>query len=400
MKRSKQRKIRRALFLYMLLCLKTIIPAQVPQNGIPAGFEIPRCAGTVCRREQKPQNEQLVSIIEESEKERDNSFSTDKTGDENASEQNGGFITENTMPALSNSVIEAEHDHVIRKLSAFSLCYRKTYSQSEWAAYILTKDSLAKNAARTNRFKTDTEIDGYSASPDMYAKTGYDRGHLVPAADMRGNSTSMNESFLMSNISPQLPRFNRGIWRKTEDAGRQWADFFGCVYIVTGPLLENPPESYETIGKDKRISIPEYFYKIFLARMPDGCGTADETADDALCGNTEKPAPANNADGTHQKDAAAATDGSAAVNEENPPTQSINRTANWNRFKAGGTEWYVCAFIIPQNASPQEEYTAFCVSIDEIEARTGIDFFPLLDDKTEQIVESFVWNELPYSETE
>ena len=103
-------------------------------------------------------------------------------------------------------------DHELRKFQNYSLCYRETYEQAEWSAYCLTSNQLVKNADRTNDFRPDNRISTQSASLADYKGSGYDRGHLTPAADMSFSEQAMSETFYMSNMSPQEPQFNRGIW--------------------------------------------------------------------------------------------------------------------------------------------------------------------------------------------
>ena len=101
---------------------------------------------------------------------------------------------------------------------------------------------------------------------DMYFNSifygsGYDMGHLAPAHDMSHNITSMSESFYLSNISPQKASFNRGIWKALEGKISYWSSFNDSIYVVTGPILDNP---IETIGENK-VSVPRAFYKTLLA---------------------------------------------------------------------------------------------------------------------------------------
>ena len=121
------------------------------------------------------------------------------------------------------------------------------------------------NAGRTNDFRLDPSITTGSALPSDYYKSGYDRGHLAPAADMGWSSESVSESFYMSNMTPQLPDFNRGMWKDLEGMVRQWAVRFGEVTVVTGPVLEKSAAEYSSIGKNN-VSVPEFFYKALLAQ--------------------------------------------------------------------------------------------------------------------------------------
>lgn len=91
-----------------------------------------------------------------------------------------------------------------------------------------------------------------------YKGSGYDRGRLVPTGDMKYSDESMRESFFMSNISPQNPDFNRGIWRKLEQLVRDWGRE-GEIFITTGGVL-----LYENLGSigSNKVTIPSKFYKI------------------------------------------------------------------------------------------------------------------------------------------
>lgn len=93
-----------------------------------------------------------------------------------------------------------------------------------------------------------------------YRRSGYDRGHLAPAADMKVTDEVMSESFFMSNMSPQTPYFNRGIWKQLEEKVREWVSVDDTLYIVTGPILY---VGLPTIG-DNEVSVPKFYYKVIL----------------------------------------------------------------------------------------------------------------------------------------
>ncbi|MBC7861887.1 MAG: DNA/RNA non-specific endonuclease [Bacteroidia bacterium] len=144
--------------------------------------------------------------------------------------------------------------------NAYSFVYNETHEQSEWVAYELTKEETVKAYERSNKFLPDPAVETNTASNSDYLKSGYDKGHLAPAADMASSEITMTESFYFSNMSPQDPAFNRAIWKKLEELVRKWAVENNSVYIVTGPVLSN---DLKTIGAEK-ISVPDYFYKIIL----------------------------------------------------------------------------------------------------------------------------------------
>jgi endonuclease G len=148
--------------------------------------------------------------------------------------------------------------------TGYSLCYSEKYEQSAWVAYKLTKDEVGSTKASRYEmdFEPDPSVTTHSASKDDYRNSGFDKGHLVPAADLKWGKRAMRESFFTSNISPQLHEFNAGIWETLEKDVRAWAVKFGEVYVVTGPVLR---DGLPTIGAN-HVAVPEYFYKIVLYR--------------------------------------------------------------------------------------------------------------------------------------
>jgi endonuclease G, mitochondrial len=143
----------------------------------------------------------------------------------------------------------------------YTLSYNEKYEEANWVYYSLT-DSMVLNGGeeRSNQFKIDPLVPTGSAKSSDYTKSGYDRGHLCPAGDMGFNPKAMYESFMMSNISPQKPDFNRGIWKELETSVRGWAKKEHKIIIVTGPVFK---DDMGTIGKDE-VEVPGYFFKVIL----------------------------------------------------------------------------------------------------------------------------------------
>ncbi len=144
--------------------------------------------------------------------------------------------------------------------SGYSLLYNETHEQSNWIAYELTDEETIKQFNRTNKFLVDPDVSTHSANDEDYKGSGYDRGHLAPASDMGWSENTMKESFYYSNMSPQKPSFNRGIWKKLEEKVRSWAVENKKIYIVTGPILTI---GLSKIGRD-HVSVPKYFYKVII----------------------------------------------------------------------------------------------------------------------------------------
>ena len=140
----------------------------------------------------------------------------------------------------------------------------------------------------------------------------------------------MSETFYMSNMSPQKGSLNRGIWKDLEAEVRLWAKNFGRVYVVSGPILEKPAEEYQSIGENQ-VAVPEFYYKVILAPL-----YADES-------------------------------------DRATPEDAENVIA--------------MAYIFP-NEKCTGTLDDYAVTVDEVEARTRLDFFSLLEDKVENEAEA------------
>lgn len=108
------------------------------------------------------------------------------------------------------------------KHTYYSLEYSETHEQALWVYYTLTPNYINGTAKRKDNFKSDPRIATGSAALSDYKGSGYDRGHLCPAAAMKINQSAMDDSFYMSNMSPQEPSFNRGRWKQLEEQVRNW----------------------------------------------------------------------------------------------------------------------------------------------------------------------------------
>lgn len=197
------------------------------------------------------------------------------------------------------------------KHAFYSLGFDTIHRQANWVYYEL-KSRGNRAVGRENDFRVDPQLNLFSATPDDYKRSGYDRGHLCPAADMAFDKKAMSETFYMSNMSPQVPAFNRGIWKRLEDLLRKRGRK-ELLYVVTGPVFK---ENKGHIGKNK-VTVPGYYYKLFYA----------------------------------------------------PASQQM------------------IAYLLP-NAGSDQPLKDFAVSVDRIEALTGIDFFPQLPDEIEKLLEA------------
>ena len=148
----------------------------------------------------------------------------------------------------------------------YALGYIEYHEQPAWVIYIMTQtEATTKAAKRTNKFRSDPKIPTGSATTVDYRRSGYDRGHLAPAADMAFSGQTMADSFFMSNMSPQKPAFNRGIWKDLEALVRSFAITERKIVVVTGPIL--PKEKTVTIGTNQ-VTVPTHYYKVIFDLTP------------------------------------------------------------------------------------------------------------------------------------
>ena len=206
--------------------------------------------------------------------------------------------------------VEEESEFIIHH-KHYSLGYNEDSEQPVWVIYEYTKDeATTPSVKRKDKFRSDPSVPTGSATLSDYKKSGFDRGHLAPAGDMAFSKQAMSESFFMSNMSPQRPRFNRGIWKKLEAKVRDWAKKDTIIVVTAGVL-----KGSQHIGKNE-VLVPDFYYKVIYVPSKE-----------------------------------------KAV-----------------------------AFLLPNKASTAPLKT-FVIPIDALEEHTGIDFFPALDDDTENTLE-------------
>jgi endonuclease G len=222
-----------AVFILFLLFLKEKDTPTAPMEQAPAPIE---------KRESAPQTDQVPPT----EKQED---------DRPATEEAYRIIPRDEFNYLPTSTT----NQIIRHTN-FTLSYVETHEHAEWVAYELTDQEIRGDEERSDDFREDPKVKSGSASLKDYYRSGYDRGHLAPAADMKFTEEAMSESFFMSNMSPQKPAFNRGIWRQLEAQVRDWATANGSLFVVTGPIFG---KGLNKIGENK-VTVPEAYYKVLL----------------------------------------------------------------------------------------------------------------------------------------
>jgi endonuclease G len=138
-----------------------------------------------------------------------------------------------------------------------------------WVAYELDTLDLMGTTERQGQFKPDPQLPiGSRAELSDYEKSGYDRGHMAPAADFKRSKEAMTSTFLLSNMSPQTPELNRKIWEKLEDEVREKVETDGKAWIIAGNIFMSADSHFvmssEFIGPDK-VAVPTHCFKAILA---------------------------------------------------------------------------------------------------------------------------------------
>nr|WP_315219918.1 DNA/RNA non-specific endonuclease [uncultured Flavobacterium sp.] len=167
-----------------------------------------------------------------------------------------------TVSGFSEAYLPISTTKQIVKHDYYTLSYNENFEQAEWVAYELKAEYVKKNDFKRPYFVQDPSVITGSADWRNYKKSGYDKGHLCPAADMEFDKRAYNDTFFTSNISPQKRDFNSGIWNRIEEKVRYWALRDRDIYVVTGGVLNDLDKK---IGTEK-VSVPKYFYKIVLSK--------------------------------------------------------------------------------------------------------------------------------------
>jgi endonuclease G len=201
--------------------------------------------------------------------------------------------------------------------SFFVLCHNSSLKVPVWVAYELRPEHLSRVASRPHRFRRDRDLATPGATDADYRNSGFNRGHMAPAADFAWSASAISATFLLSNAVPQRAKANSGVWARLEAAVRRIAADSDEIYIFSGPVFES--ENPQRIGAGG-VAVPEHTFKVILA---------------------------------------------------------IQR----------GTK-FMCAAIVPNSDTSSGVPADLTTTVDEVERRTGLDFFSALDDAEERELES------------
>ena len=200
------------------------------------------------------------------------------------------------------------------RYDAFDVHFNSERGIANCAVYELVTNELNGTIERAGEFMQDADVKGCPL-PQDYAGSGMDRGHLVPAADLKWSGTAMRQSFLLTNICPMHKALNEGGWAKLEEKVREWTARDSALLVFSGPIVSDN----DTTLTGGRVKVPGAYYKVIMAPC-------------------ERPMRA-------------------------------------------------IAFIYP-NGYSGGRLRQYAVSVDEVEQKTGLNFFPYLPNEEQERLES------------
>lgn len=162
--------------------------------------------------------------------------------------------------------INSRYSNVTKQYKAMTVNFNPSFHVPNCVSYVLTREMIditnGPNAEirRNYKFYADPSVTGCPKWYE-YKGSGYDRGHMAPANDMRWSPQSMRDCFLMTNICPQDHDLNGGSWNKLELNVHDWAKRFGKIVVATGPIFNG---TNHRIGPTNNIVVPAGFFKVVL----------------------------------------------------------------------------------------------------------------------------------------
>lgn len=167
------------------------------------------------------------------------------------------------VESLTRVQLPDEMPEIWLEYAGFDVSFNPQRHNPNYASWILTPSRADGEEERSNRFRSDNDVLG-CARLDDYRNSGYDRGHMAPAGDMKWSARAMDDSHLLTNIVPQNRRLNSGRWNQLEMLCRQWVMRDSILVIVSGPIYDS--DSPQTIG-ESRVAVPDRLFKAIIAPM-------------------------------------------------------------------------------------------------------------------------------------
>ncbi|MGM9804141.1 MAG: DNA/RNA non-specific endonuclease [Muribaculaceae bacterium] len=169
--------------------------------------------------------------------------------------------TNTALQQLQQIAVPDSIPNEVISYKAHTVYFNPVTHQPNATVYELTAEETEGDEPRTNNFIHDENVPQCAHAWD-YSNSGYDRGHMTPAADMKWDAEAMQQSFFMTNICPQDHSLNSGAWSKLEKKVRSWAQRDSSLIVISGPIHT---ANEQTIGKEMEIPVPQAFFKVIYA---------------------------------------------------------------------------------------------------------------------------------------
>ncbi|MEG4518905.1 DNA/RNA non-specific endonuclease [Microcoleus sp. AT9b-C5] len=169
----------------------------------------------------------------------------------------------NATPSVANNI-----DNYLMVKPQFVMSYNSKTKTANWVSWQLNKSWIGA-ADRQDNFRPDDSLpaDWYKVRPNDYMGSGYDRGHIAPSADRTRTEVDNSSTFLMTNMMPQVPEVNRGVWGDLEEYCRELVQQGKELYIVAGPVGRKG-----SIGRKEKIAVPARNWKVIVVLDRPGLG--------------------------------------------------------------------------------------------------------------------------------
>ena len=181
--------------------------------------------------------------------------------------------TETTVPVAEGIEIPQmdckEKERILNRMN-YTVSFNEKTKMPNWVAWTISADELVERESRTDDFQPDPALPEHLAvTTGDYTNSGYDRGHMCPAADNKYHWRAMDECFYMTNICPQNHNLNAGVWSSLEQQCRRWAEEGHTVYVACGPIIDGKAKA-RYIGSEHRVRVPNGFFKVVIYGLEKG----------------------------------------------------------------------------------------------------------------------------------
>lgn len=166
----------------------------------------------------------------------------------------------NGLGNLEEVIIPDDIPEIKVNYTGFNVSFNPSHHQPNYVSWELTAEEACGDVPRDSKFRTDPDVFGCASDGD-YRRSGYDRGHMAPAADMKWSAEAMADCHFFTNICPQSHSLNGGRWSSLEKKCREWVNRDSTLVIICGPILSDMPQG--SIGTG--VTVPSRFFKVVLA---------------------------------------------------------------------------------------------------------------------------------------